>query len=417
MDIKRPSQAKAKLRRRIVIGSVAMLLVAGITVLLARLKPAAPTVERNTVWIEPVKRGKMLRQVRGIGVLVPVEIRWIAARTEGRVERIVLRPGATVDPASVILVLTNPDVEEAVLAAESQLNAAEAELASLKVQLQSGVLAAESNATAANAAYEQAKVRAEVNDKLFADGLLSDRDLRLARVTADQLKKQSQIEEKRFAYAVDSVGPQLAVKTAEVDRLKSQAKLRRNEFEALSVRAGMRGILQLLPVEVGAQIQAGQNLARVADHTKLIAEVRVAETQARDILEGQVALIDTRNGVVQGRVSRVDPAVQNGTVAVDVELTGELPRGARPDLSVDGTIELERLEDVVFTGRPTFGHEQSTIGMFRIDTDGIYAQRVQVKLGRSSVNAMEVLAGLAPGDQVILSDTSQWDAHDRIRLK
>lgn len=416
MDIPRPDQSKARRRKRIIYAASSAVVLIGITVLLARLKPAAPTVDRNLVWVDTVKRGEMRREVRGLGTLVPEEIRWIAARTQGRVDRIILRPGAVVAPDSVVLVLANPDVVQAAANADSQLKAAEAELLNLRVTLQREVLAAESAAATVKAEYEQSKLRAEVYEQLHQDGLLSTLDLRLSKVTAEQAATRYQIEQKRFAFAKDSIAPQLAVKEAEVDRVRAQAQLRHDELDALSVRAGMTGVLQLLPVEVGAQVQPGTNLARVADPTKLKAEIRVAETQAKDVQIGQLASIDTRNGVVAGQVSRVDPSVQNGTVTVDVTLTGELPRGARPDLSVDGTIELERLESVVYVGRPAFGQEKSKVGIFKLEPSGTYANRVQVTLGRSSVNTIEVVEGLAPGDRVILSDMSPWDANERIKL-
>lgn len=419
MDIARPDQSKAKRKKRIIYISITVLVLAGITFLLARLKPAAPTVERNLVWIDTVKRGQMLRQVRGLGTLVPEEIRWIAARTQGRVDKIILRPGAVVTTDSVILMLTNPDVEQAAANADSQLQAAEAELANLQVTLQSSVLQAESVAASAKADYEISKLNAEVNEQLAKDGLISDLDRRRSRVTADQAATRNGIEQKRFAFAKDSIAPQLAVKQAEVDRLRAQARLKHDELAALAVKSSMNGILQLLPVEVGAQVQPGSNLARVADPTKLKAEIRVAETQAKDVTIGQVATIDTRNGdkgIVEGKVSRIDPSVQNGTVTVDIILSGELPRGSRPDLSVDGTIELERLTDVIFVGRPAFGQEKSDVGIFKLDADGTYAARTRVKLGRSSVNTIEIVGGLQPGDRVILSDMSQWESNDRIKL-
>jgi HlyD family secretion protein len=416
MDIPRPSQAKAKLKKRILLGSIAVLALVGITVVLARLKPAAPTVERNLVWIDSVKRGQMLRQVRGLGTLVPEEITWIAARTQGRVSKIVLRPGSPVTPDSIILVLSNPDVVRAATDADSQLKAAEAELANLKVTIESAVLAAESTAANAKAEFEQAKLRAEVNEQLFKDGLVSPLEMRLAKVTAEQAATRNTIEQKRYAFSKDSVAPQLSVKEAEVDRLRDQAKSRHDDLDALSVRAGMDGVLQVLPVEVGAQVQPGLNLARVADPRRLKAEIRVAETQARDIEIGQVAQIDTRNGIVAGKVQRIDPSVQNGTVTVDVTISDELPRGSRPDLSVDGTIELERLDNVVYVGRPAFGQERSTVKIFRLDPAGTYATRTQVQLGRSSVNTIEIVEGLQPGDRVILSDMSQWDSNDRVKL-
>lgn len=416
MDIPRPSQAKAKLRRRILIGAGAVAALVVITVVLARLKPAAPTVDRSLVWIDTVKRGDMVREVRGLGTLVPEDISWIAARTQARVERIVLRPGAVVRPDSVILIMSNPAVEQAAADADSQLKASEAELENLKVQLDSTILDAESTAASVKAEYEQDRLRAEVNSQLFKEGLVSSLDTQLAAVTADDAATRNAIEQKKLAFARDAVAPQLAVKEAEVDRLRAQARLRHDDLDALHVKAGMAGVLQVLPVEVGAQVEPGANLARVADPTKLKAQVQIAETQAKDIRIGQPASIDTRNGLVAGVVSRIDPSVQNGTVTVDVRLTGPLPDGARPDLSVDGTIQLERLNNVVYVGRPGFGQEDTTVGMFRLDPSGSYAYRTRVKLGRGSVNLIEIESGLRPGDRVILSDMSQWDGSDRIRL-
>jgi len=417
MDIKRPDQSKAKRKKRIIYGIIAAIALVGITVLLARLKPAAPTVERNLVWVDNVKRGQMLRQVRGLGTLVPEEIRWIAARTQGRVDRIILRPGAEVTTDSVILILANPDVEQAAANADSQLGAAEAALTNLRVQLERDVLAAEAAAANAKADFEQSRLRAEVNEQLFADGLVSQLELRLSQVTAEQAATRHAIEQKRYAFSQESIKPQLAVQEAEVARLRSQARLRHDELDALQVRASMTGVLSALPVEVGAQVQPGTNLARVADPTRLKAEIRIAETQAKDIAIGLPATIDTRNGIVAGRVARIDPSVQAGTVTVDVIIDGALPRGSRPDLSVDGTIELERLDDVINVGRPAFGQERSTVGIFRLDADGSYATRTQVQLGRSSVNTIEIISGLQPGDRVILSDMSQWDSADRIKLR
>jgi HlyD family secretion protein len=416
MDIPRPNAAKEKRRKRIIIASIVMAALIGVTFALSRLKPAAPTVDRNLVWIDTVKRGPMVRQVRGLGTLVPEEIRWIAARTEGRVDRIVLRPGAKVAPDSVILVLNNPTVVEASVSAESQLKSAEAELGNLKMTLQKGVLDAEAGLANAKSNFETTRLKAEVNEELFKDGLVSTLELQSSKVAAEDTSTLYEIEQKRFAFTKESIAPQLAVKEAEVDRLRAQAKLRRDEADALSVRAGMPGVLQVLPVEVGAQVQPGANLARVADPAKLKAEVRIAETQAKDIQIGQIASIDTRNGIVAGHVSRIDPSVQNGTVTVDVSLEGELPKGARPDLSVDGTIELERLDDVIYVGRPAFGQERSTVQIFKLDADGVYALRTPVQLGRSSVNTIEIVNGLRPGDRVILSDMTPQDANERIRL-
>ncbi len=416
MDIARPNAAKEKRQKRIIYGAIAAVVLIGITVGLSRLKPAAPTVERNLVWTDTVKRGPMVRQVRGLGTLVPEEIRWIAARTQGRVDKIVLRPGAVVETGSLILELSNPDVVSNAANANSQLNAAEAQLANLRTQLESGLLAAEASAARAKSDYETTKLQAEVQEQLFKDGLVSELQFKLTAATAAQAAINNEIEQKRFAFSKESIKPQLAVQQAEVERLRSLAQLRQEELEALKVRSSMNGVLSALPVEVGAQVQPGTNIARVADPTKLKAEVRIAETQARDIAIGQLAQIDTRNGVVDGKVSRIDPAVQNGTVLVDVSITNELPRGARPDLSVDGTIELERLPDVVYVSRPAFGQEKSTIGIFKLVDNTNEAVRTQVQLGRSSVNTIEILGGLVPGDKVILSDMSQWDANERIRL-
>jgi HlyD family secretion protein len=416
MDIPRPNAAKEKRRKRIIIASIVAVALIGVTFALSRLKPAAPTVERNLVWVDTVKRGPMVRQVRGLGTLVPEEIRWIASRTEGRVDRIVLRPGALVTPDSVILVLSNPTVVENATSADSQLKSAEAELANLKVTVEKGVLDAEAALARAKSEFEITRLQAEVNDELFKDGLVSALELRRSKVAAEDANTQYTIEQKRYAFTKEMIAPQLAVKEAEVDRIRAQAKLRRDEADALNVRAGMPGVLQVLPVEVGAQVQPGANIARVADPARLTAEVRIPETQAKDIQIGQNASIDTRNGIVAGRVSRVDPSVQNGTVTVDVSLTGELPKGARPDLSVDGTIELERLDDVIYVGRPAFGQERSTVNIFKLDADQVYAARTPVQLGRSSVNTIEIVSGLQPGDRVILSDMTPYDANERIRL-
>ena len=416
MDIARPNVAKEKRQKRIIYGVITAVVLIGITVGLARLKPAAPTVERNLVWIDTVKRGPMVRQVRGLGTLVPEEIRWIAARTQGRVDKIILRPGALVEPGTLILELANPDVVSAAANASSQLHAAEAQLTNLNVQLESQLLSAEATAARAKSTFETTKLRSDVEEQLFRDGLVSELELKLAQATAADGATSNAIEQKRYAFARESIKPQLAVQEAEVERLRSLAKLRLDELEALKVRSSMNGVLSALPVEVGAQVQPGSNLARVADPSKLKAEIRIAETQAKDIALGQISQIDTRNGIVEGRVARIDPAVQNGTVLVDVTIVNELPRGARPDLSVDGTIELERLNDVIYVGRPAFGQEKSTVGIFKLAAEGNSAARTQVQLGRSSVNTIEIVAGLAPGDKVILSDMSQWDSNDRIRL-
>ncbi len=417
MDIARPkSVVRKKQIRRALYGGAALLTVLGVTWGLSRLKPAAPTVERGTVWVDTVKKGSMLRQVRGPGTLVPEDVRWIPALTEGRVERIVIRPGKPVTPDSVVLELSNPTVQQEALDAALQLKAAEAGLANLRVQLQQERLAQEAAAAAVHADYLQAKLQAEVNEELARQELVSTLVLKQSQVLADSLAMRNSLEERRLASTTESSEARIAVQQAQVDQLRALAELRRNERDALTVRAGMTGVLQLVPVEEGQRVTAGANVARVADPARLKAELRIAETQAKDIQLDQPATVDTRNGIVAGRVMRIDPAVQNGTVTVDVELIGALPKGARPDLSVDGTIELERLTDVLYVGRPAFGQEHSAVGLFRINEAG-EASRVQVKLGRSSVNTIEVVQGLNPSDQVILSDMSAWDAYDRVQLR
>jgi HlyD family secretion protein len=416
MDKPRTDQSQRH-RKRWMLAAALALGLAGVTVVLARLKPAAPAVDRNLVVIETVKRGPILRQVRGIGTLVPEDISWITARTSGHVTRIVLRPGAIVKPDDIILVLDNPEVRQDAVDADSQLRAAEAEVLNSRAQLESSVLAAEAAAADARAEYEQSRLKAEVNDKLFKNGLVSELELQLSKVTAEQAATRNTLEQKRFEFTRHSITPQLAVKQADVERFRAQARLRHEELEALNVHAGMAGVLQVLPVEVGAQVASGANLARVADPSRLKAVIRVAETQVKDIQLGQSASIDTRNGVVGGLVARIDPSVRDGTVTVDVTLTETLPRGARPDLSVEGTIELERLSSVVFIGRPAFGEEKSKVRMFKLAPQGDEAARTTVELGRSSINTVEIVSGLSPGDKVILSDMSEWDESDRIRLK
>jgi HlyD family secretion protein len=416
MDIPRPNAAKEKRRRQIMIGGGIVLALAALTFFLSTLKPAAPTIERNLVWVDTVKQGPMVRQVRGLGTLVPEDIRWIAARTSGRVERIVLRPGAVVQADSVILELSNPDVEQAALNATLQLKSAEAELENLTAQVERGLLEMEASSAAVKSGFEQARLQAEVNAELFKDGLVAPVVLKQSKVAAEEAAIRWEIEQKRFALAQRTKGAQIAPKEADVERCRAQAALARRDAEALHVRAGFAGVLQVLPVEVGQQAGPGLNLARVADPSRLKAEIRIAETQAKDIQIGQLGTVDTRNGIVTGRVARVDPSVQNGTVLVDISLEGELPKGARPDLSVDGTVELERLDNVVFVGRPAFGQEKSTVGIFRLAPDGNEATRIPVKLGRSSVNTIEIVEGLRPGDKVILSDMSNWDSTDRVRL-
>ncbi|MFL6538674.1 MAG: efflux RND transporter periplasmic adaptor subunit [Chthoniobacterales bacterium] len=416
MDIARPDVARKKKKKRLMMIAGGLLALVVITFALSRLKPAVPTLDRSTVWIDTVKRGPMVRQVRGLGTLVPEEIRWIAARTDARVDKIVIRPGAHVEPDSVLVELTSPEVEQASHDADSQYAAAQAELTTLQATLQRELLEQESNAAKVHSEYEQAKMEDETNDQLAKNGLVADLVHKTSKIKTLDLAERDQIEHKRLEFARHNIEPQIAAKQAAVDQAKANAAMKKEQMEQLKVRAGFTGVLQQLPVDVGQQVKAGTNIARVADPTKLKAQVKIAETQAKDIQINEKASIDTRNGVVEGHVTRVDPAVEQGTVTVDVALDGELPKGARPDLSVDGTIELERLDDVVYVGRPAFGQENNTVGMFKLVPNSSEAVRTPVKLGRSSVNTIEIVSGLQPGDQVILSDTSSMDAHDRIRL-
>jgi HlyD family secretion protein len=416
MDIARPSNARQKRIRRVAYALAGILVLVLVTVGLAQLEPAAPTVEAATLWRDTVKRGPMVRQVRGLGTLVPEDIRWIPSTTQGRVERIILRPGTQVKADSVILELSNPQLEQEVQDAELRLQSAEASLANLRVQMQNDLLQQRATTASIEADYNRAHMQAQMNEALAKDQLVSDLQLRQSQIDAQQLAIRLEIAKEQLATRAESTRAQLAVQQSAVDQARALLSLRRQQRDELKVRAGLNGMLQLVPVEVGAQVAPGTNLARVADPSRLKAEVKIAETQARDIQIGQRASIDTRVGIVEGRVIRIDPSVQNGTRTVDVSLDGELPRGAVPDLSVDGTIELERLNDVLFVGRPAFGQDQSTVGLFKEDGEGA-ASRVQVKLGRSSVNTVEVMSGLNVGDTVILSDMSAWDAFDRIRLR
>jgi len=417
MDIARPSNARKKRIRQVIYGGVLLLGVALVSFGLSRLKPAAPTVERAVVWPDTVKRGPMIRQVRGLGTLTPEDIRWIPATTQGRVERIILRPGTPVKADNVILELSNPTLEQQLQDAELKLQAAEAALSNTKVQLNNDLLQSQAAAAQVEAEYAKAKTQYQMNQQLAKDQLVSTLVLEQSKVDAEQLAVRTKIAKDQLESKAESIRAQLAVQQSSVDQAKALLRLTRQQRDELKVRAGLDGMLQLVPVEVGQQVAPGTNLARVANPSRLKAEIKIAETQAKDIQLGQKAEVDTRNGIVEGRVARIDPSVQNGTRTVDVTLTGDLPKGAVPDLSVDGTIELERLNDILFMGRPAFGQDQSTVGLFKIGGDGSTAERTQVKLGRSSVNTIEVLSGLKVGDQVILSDMSAYDAYDRIRLK
>jgi len=404
-------------RRRVIFGALGALVVLAVTLGLTRLKPAAPAVERSTVWTDTVKRGPMLRQVRGLGSLVPEDIRWIPAESDARVERIRVLAGTPVQADTVIMDLSNPQVEQEALDAEWQLRAAEAEYKNAHVKVEGDLMNQKASAATVNADYSEAQRRAETDEELAKLGVISGLALKTSKGKAQEMSTRNDIEQKRIDINTKAVDSQMAVQQARVEQLRAMAQLRHKQLEALKVLAGIAGVLQEVPVQVGQRVIAGATLAKVAQPEHLKAELKVPETQAKDVQIGQPAAIDTHNGVIAGKVMRVDPAVLNGTVTVDVKLEGELPKGARPDLSVDGTIDLERLANVLYVGRPAFGQEKNTVGMFRIEPDGKTALRVNVKLGRSSVNAIEILEGLREGDQVVLSDMSRWDSYDRIRLE
>lgn len=416
VDIARsPDVLRKKKMRRAIYGALALVAIVLITVGVSRLKPAAPTVERATVWVDTVKRGTIVRAVRGSGTLVPEEIRWIPATTQGRVERIVLRPGAKVTPGTVILELTNPELQQAVTEAQLAFQSAQAAHQNRKAELESQLLSQQSQVATIEANYKNAVLTQEANEQLAKDDLISAIALKQSRSAAEELKNRLAIEQRRLEMTERGLTSQLAPQEADVNQRRAAYELRVKQLEDLKVKSSMDGVLQVVPVEVGQQVAPGTNLARVANPTSLKAELRIAETQTKDLAIGLPAEIDTRNGVVQGRVSRIDPASANGTVGVDVTLEGPLPAGARPDLSVDGTIRLELLENVLYVGRPAFGQENSTVGLFKVGADG-EAVRVNVKLGRSSVSTIEIVDGLQPGDQVILSDMSNYDEYQRIRL-
>ncbi|MEW6161464.1 MAG: efflux RND transporter periplasmic adaptor subunit [Verrucomicrobiota bacterium] len=420
MDIPRPDAARKRRRRRILYAVALLLFITLATAGLSQLKPAAPSVDRAPLYVDTVKRGSMLREVSGNGLLLPEEIRWIPALNSGRIDRINVLPGAAVKAGTILIELSNPELEQAAFEAEWQVKAAEAELANLRVQLESQRLNQVAAAASAQALYQRAKLEAEVNEALARDGLVPAITLKQSKSNAEQLAKLDEIEQQRLGISGEAIKAQLAVQEAKVEQLRAALKLKRTQVESLRVRAGIDGVLQRLGdtfmLQVGQQVAAGANLARVADPSRLKAEIRVPETQAKDIQLGQHALIDTRNGVVPGVVVRIDPAAQNGTRTVDVKLEGPLPRGAVPDLSVDGKIQLEKLEDVLYVGRPFQGQTESTIGLFKLTEGGRRAVRVPVKLGRSSVTLIEIREGLQAGDHVILSDMSAWDTHDRVRL-
>jgi HlyD family secretion protein len=418
MDIARPDIMRQKRRRRIFYIGAGIVLLALVTMGLSRLKPAAPTVERSTVWIDTVKRGSILRQVRGLGTLAPMEgsIEFLPAITEGRVEKILILPGAQVKPDTILLEMSNPQLSQEALDAEWKLKAADADYKQLETDLASQVLAQKALAAQVDSDYSQAKMQSDIDTQLAKLGVISQLSENVSSQKTAELATRDEIEKQRLKNSNEVLVAQLQAKQAEVEEFRALAKLKQDQLDRLKVRAGIDGVLQELSLRIGEYVTPGTVLAKVVQPQHLKAELKIAETQAKDVQIGQAASIDTHNGIISGHVTRIDPSVQNGTVTVDVALDGSLPQGARPDLSVDGTIDLEKMENVLYVGRPAFGQEQSTVGMFRLEPDGVTAVRVQVKLGRSSVNTVEILQGLNTGDQVILSDMSRWDNFDRIRL-
>lgn len=416
VDIKRdPSILKKKRMRQSALGVAGVIAIIMVTIGVSKLKPAAPEVERSTVWIDTVKRGPMTRAVRGAGRLVPEDIRWITATTSGRVERIVLRPGAQVAPGTVIAVLSNPQLQQQVAQARLAWQTAQANLANRRAELERGILTQQSELANLQQQLQQARSELEAEEGLAKEGLSQAIQLKQKRSNVVVLNNRVELAEKSLQMAIAGRDSQIAPQVAEVNNRAAEYQLRSTELGDLTIKSDMTGQLQLLPIEVGQSVGAGSNVARVSNPTRLKAELQIPETQTRDLAIGQPAEIDTRNGIVRGIVSRIDPAAQGGTVGVDVTLQGELPAGARPDLSVDGTIQLEHLPDVIQVGAPAAGSEHSTISLFKLDGNG-EAHRVQVKLGRRSVSLVEVVEGLQPGDQVILSDMSQYDSNDRVRI-
>jgi HlyD family secretion protein len=419
MDIARPEFKTQKRRRQAVIVAVIVMCVAAVSVGVSRLKPAAPTVERGTVWTDTVKRGSMLRQVRGLGTLVPSQesVRQIPAETEATVVRIHLLPGSQVKADTILLDMSNPQTEQAAVDAQLQLKAAEAEYQNLRVKLESDLMNQKAGAATVHDDDAQAQRQAQTDKALFELGVISGMAYKTSKDKADELTTRNDLENQVLAANQRAIESQMAEQQAKVDQMKTLYQLKQKQLDALRVRAGIDGVLVDLPLQVGQHVLPGTMLAKVVEPNHLMATLKVAETQARDVQIGEPASVDTHNGVIAGTVMRVDPAVQNGTVTVDVKLTGELPKGARPDLSVDGTIDLERLDNVLYVGRPAFGQENSTISLFKLSGDGQGALRVPVKVGRASVNSIQVMEGLNEGDTVILSDMSRWDNTDRIRLE
>jgi len=417
MDILRTGIVEKKRRNRWLIAGAGAVAVAAVTVAVASLEPAAPAVDRDTVWIGTVERGDFERKVRAHGKLVPENLRWVQAQNTGRVEVVHAEPGSRIDADGVILELSNPEVERSAIDAENALLREEAELESLRVTLISAELDQQASAAEVDADYIRASLQVEANRELSAMGLISEIQLRSSEVVAQALATRQEIEGRRLTMTGEANRALLAAKRAEVEQQRALHRLRAEQLDALTVRAGIAGVVQEVPVEIGQQVALGTMLAKVAEPTRLQAELRVPATRARDVRRGQTVSVDTRNGLVDGTVTRVDPSVQEGTVMVEVRLDGVLPDGARPDMAVDGAVQIERLSDVLFVGRPTQSQENATVGLYLLEEDGKHAHRVRVGLGHASVDTIEIIEGLAEGDRVILSDTSRWDDYERIKLR
>jgi len=421
MDISRPDIKKKKLRRNLIWAAMALVAVAAAAVGVYRLKPAAPTVDASTIWPDTVKRGPMVRQVRGLGTLVPREdsIELIPTQTDATVVRIRVLPGTMVTPDTILMDLADPQLQQELLNAQLALKGAEADYKSLQATLQSTLMDKKTSAAQVTADYTQDQLQAQTDKKLYDLGVISGLAYSKSKNTADQLTTQHQLSQQQLDVNQRAIEVQLASAQAKIDQAKAQLALYQKQADALQVRAGISGALAPLatPVQVGQHVTAGTSVAEVIQMDKLKAALQIAETQAHDILIGQPAEIDTHNGIVPGHVTRIDPAVVNGTRTVDVALDGPLPPGAVPQLSVDGTIDLQRLSDVLYVGRPAFGNENSTISLFKMEPDGKTAVRTQVKVGRASVTQIQVLDGLKEGDRVILSDMSRYDNTDKVRLE
>lgn len=418
MDVPRSkSVVRNKKIRRVIYLVLTLVTIGGVSYGLMKMKPAAPPLERATVIIDTVRQGELRRQVRGLGTLVPEAVVWIPATTSGRVEKRLIFAGTTVNPETVIFELSNPEVQQQLLEAEAQLKSAEAAYINRKVDLEAQLLNQQAQAATVESEYQSAKLSAEAYEQLAKEGLYSELLIKQLRTRAAELGTRNELEKKKLAINTEAVKTQLAVAQAALDQQRTLFELRRSRVEALRVKAGMNGVLQELSVQEGEWVNVAQRLARVSDPKRLKAEVRITETQAKDIVIGQTAEIDTRNGIIPGRVTRIDPAVQNGTVLVDVALLGELPLGARPDLNVDGTIELERMPNVLYVQRPAFGQEKSTIKLFKLEPDESHAESTTVQLGRGSVTNIEIVSGLKVGDKVIVSDTSSQVPDNTTRVK